>query len=81
MEAWAMQEKNRVMDQTLAQQVSQQLRTRGLQIGTHISIMVQDGAVMLSGEIDAEKQRHTAVQAARSIHGVRTVVDRLHMKS
>ena len=81
MGARAMQGKNRVMDQTIAQQVSQQLRTRGLQIGAHISIMVQDGAVMLSGEIDEEKQRHTAIQAARSIQGVRTVVDRLHKKS
>ncbi len=76
-----MQGKDRVMDQSIAQRVSQQLRQRGFQMGTHISIMVQEGAVMLSGEIDEEKQRHTAVQAARSIQGVRTVVDRLHVKS
>lgn len=76
-----MQGKNRVMDQTIAARVNQQLRMRGLPMGTHIAVMVQDGAVMLSGEIGEEKHRHVALQAARSIQGVRTVVDRLHTKS
>jgi osmotically-inducible protein OsmY len=76
-----MQGKSGVMDQTIAQRVAQQLRTHGLQMGSHISVMVQDGAVMLSGDIEQEKQRHAAIQSVRSIQGVRTVVDRLHVKS
>jgi osmotically-inducible protein OsmY len=80
MEARTMQSKNRVTDQTIAQHVAQQLRTHGLQTGSHISVMVQDGAVMLSGDIDLEQHRHVALQTARSIQGVRTVVDRLHVK-
>lgn len=75
-----MQGKSRVMDQTIAQRVAQQLRTRGLQSGSHISVMVQEGAVMLSGEIDLEQHRHVAIQTVRGIPGVRTVVDRLHVK-
>jgi osmotically-inducible protein OsmY len=76
-----MQSKSRVTDQTIAQRVAQQLRTRGLPSGVHISVMVQDGAVMLSGDINQEQHRHIALQTARSIQGVRTVVDRLHLKS
>jgi osmotically-inducible protein OsmY len=68
------------MDHTIAQRVAQQLRTRGLQSGAHISVLVQDGAVMLSGEIGQEQHRHVAMQVARGIPGVRTVVDRMHVK-
>jgi osmotically-inducible protein OsmY len=70
---------NQVLDHTITQQVSQTLRAKGLHSPCHITIMVQDGAVMLSGDIESEHQRHTAIQAVRHIQGVRAVIDRMHV--
>lgn len=75
-----MQGKDRGIDQTISQQVNQMLRAKGFHSPCHIAIMVQDGTVMLSGDVEAEHMRHTAIQAVRHIHGVRNVVDRLHVK-
>ncbi len=46
-----------------------------------IAVQTAKGVVTLSGDIEYEHQRNAAVQAARHLDGVSSVVDRLHVKA
>lgn len=45
-----------------------------------IDVKVQDGVVTLDGFLEDESQRQHATQAARSVTGVESVVDKLKVK-
>lgn len=71
----------RVKDEVLVQRVLQQLNKRGIRTPCHVSVSAHNGAVTLSGDIQYEVQRKTALHAAREVEGVARVVDQLHVKT
>ena len=69
-----------ISDKTLNQKVTQGLAARGMRAPCSIAVQTAKGVVTLSGNIEYEHQRNTAVQAARHLDGVSRVVDQLHVK-
>jgi osmotically-inducible protein OsmY len=45
-----------------------------------IGVAVSDGAVTLSGEVDAYPEKRTAVKAAQHVHGVTAVADEITVR-
>ena len=70
-----------ISDKAIDQKVTQQLSARGMRSPCRIAVQTAKGVVTLSGDIEFEHQRNTAVQAARHLDGVSSVVDRLHVKA
>jgi hypothetical protein len=73
--------KEPISDKTLDQKVAQQLSARGMRSPCKIAVRTSKGVVTLSGDIEYEHQRNAAVQAARHLDGVKSVVDQLHVKA
>ncbi len=71
--------KNRISDPKIIQHVSQRLGNRGIRSPARINVASANGQVTLSGNIQYEHQRHTALQTAQSVEGVRRVVDMLKL--
>ncbi|MGA2062070.1 MAG: BON domain-containing protein, partial [Thermoguttaceae bacterium] len=71
---------NKVSDQTIIQKAAQQLSNRGMHSPCQIAVIAHSGDVTLSGTIQFEHQRLTAMHAVRSIDGVRRVVDHLQVQ-
>jgi hypothetical protein len=69
-----------ISDKAINQKVTQQLSARGMRSPCRIAVQTVRGVVTLSGDIEYEHQRNTAVQTARHLDGVSSVVDRLHVK-
>jgi osmotically-inducible protein OsmY len=59
----------------------QQLSNRGVRSPCEVSAVVSDGSVTLSGQIEHEYQRRSAVRAAQNTAGVKRVLDHLHVIS
>ena len=70
-----------ISDKTIDQKVAQQLSARGMRSPCRIVVRTMKGVVTLSGDIAFEHQRSAALQAARHLDGVRSVVDQLHVKA
>jgi hypothetical protein len=70
-----------ISDKAIDQKVTQQLSARGMRAPCKIAVRTAKGVVTLSGDIEYEHQRNAAVQAARHLDGVRSVVDQLHVKA
>jgi osmotically-inducible protein OsmY len=66
-------------DRVLTEKVSQQLKRRGIRAPCSVRVSVQRGNVVLSGKIQFEVQRQTALHAASSVVGVRSVADQLQV--
>jgi hypothetical protein len=69
-----------IPDKTINLKVTQQLSARGMRAPCSIAVQTAKGVVTLSGNIEYEHQRNTAVQAARHLDGVSRVVDNLRVK-
>ena len=69
-----------IPDKTINQKVTQQLSARGMRSPCKIAVQTAKGVVTLSGDIEFEHQRIAAVQAARHLDGVSSVVDRLNVR-
>jgi len=69
-----------ISDKAIDQKVAQQLSARGMRSPCRIEVRTSKGVVTLSGDIEYEHQRNAAVQAARHLDGVSSVVDQLHVK-
>lgn len=69
-----------ISDKTIDQKLSQELSARGMRSPCKIVVRTAKGVVTLSGDIEFEHQRNTAVQTARRLDGVSSVVDRLHVR-
>jgi hypothetical protein len=69
-----------IPDKMLDQKVTQALAARGMRAPCSIAVQTAKGVVTLSGNIEYEHQRNTAMQAARHLDGVSRVVDQLHVK-
>ena len=72
--------RNQVPDETLLQKVTQQLSNRGLRSPCKIAVAARNGDVTLTGTLQYAHQRQAALQATRSVSGVRRVVDQLLVK-
>ena len=76
-----MWQKEVISDKTIDQKVAQQLSARGMRSPCKIVVRTAKGVVTLSGDIAFEHQRSAALQVARHLDGVRSVVDQLHVKA
>ncbi len=72
---------NKVPDEAIIQKVTRQLCNRGMQSPCHIAVAARRGDVTLSGTIQYEHQRLTALHAVRGIDGVRRVMDHLQVQA
>ena len=72
--------KNQIPDDTLSQKVTQQLSNRGLRSPCKITVASRNGDITLTGTLQYAHQRQAALQACRSVSGVRRVVDQLQVK-
>jgi osmotically-inducible protein OsmY len=66
---------DRVPDAKISQQVNQKLG--GIRAPSRVAVATVNGEVTLSGALQYEHQRQTAMQATRGVDGIRRVVDRL----
>ena len=69
-----------ISDKTINHKVTQGLAARGMRAPCSIAVQTTKGVVTLSGNIEYEHQRNTALQAVRHLDGVSRVVDQLHVK-
>jgi hypothetical protein len=69
-----------IPDKAINLKVTQQLSARGIRSPCKIAVRTEKGVVTLSGDIEYEHQRNAAVQAARHLDGVSSVVDQLRVK-
>jgi osmotically-inducible protein OsmY len=70
-----------ISDRSITQQVISCLASRGLSSSCRLSVEARNGEITLSGTVQHAHQKSTAVQATRSISGVRRVIDRLIVKA
>ncbi len=70
-----------VQDKTITRQVEGKIAGRGLGPPCRIAVGTIKGEVTLTGTVQYPQQKHTAVQAASGISGIRRVVDRLTVKN
>jgi len=66
-------------DNEITQKVSQQLAGRGMRPPCRINVVTSKGCVTLSGMIQYEHQRRSAVQTARGVGGVQRVTESLQV--
>jgi osmotically-inducible protein OsmY len=70
---------NRISDPKITQQVSQQLAACGIRAPSRVTVVSSNGEVTLSGTLQYQHQRQSAVRATRAVDGVRRVVDVLKL--
>ncbi len=70
-----------VQDKTITRQVQGKLAGRGLGAPCKIDVATAKGEVTLTGTVQYNQQKNTAVQACNQISGVKRVVDRLTVKT
>ncbi len=70
---------DRVPDKRIVQKVNQKLSRTGT-TQCKVNVAVRNGCVTISGEIHYENQRRPIMNSARSVEGVRTIVDQLRVK-
>jgi osmotically-inducible protein OsmY len=69
----------KVPDHAITQKVSQQLASRGMRPPCRIGVVTNKGNVTLSGMIQYDHQRRSAVQVARGVNGVQRVLETLQV--
>ncbi len=70
-----------IQDQCINQKVVRQLARGGVRPPCTVVVSTSDGSTTLSGEIEFEHQRRTAVRAATATSGVKRVVDHMQVAS
>ena len=68
-----------IPDEMIRQNVAQRLSRMEAPGRDPIIATIRDGDVTLSGKLSYEHQRRVVVNAARSVEGVRRVIDRLRV--
>lgn len=71
--------KHHVADKAIIQKVSQRLSRSGMATTCQLTVLCQQGDVTLSGTLQFEHQRRSALSAARSVDGVRRVIDQMRV--
>jgi osmotically-inducible protein OsmY len=68
-------------DQRVSESVTRHLSNRGVRPPCNVVVSNRDGSITLSGHIEYEHQRRSAVRAAQNTDGVKRVVDQLQVAS
>jgi osmotically-inducible protein OsmY len=68
-----------VKDPVISHKVSEKLSSLGVRAPCRVMVVTNKGNVTLSGTIQYEHQRHTAVRAIRAVAGVQRVTDQLQV--
>ena len=71
---------SRIPDKTLLAKVNQRLSQCGIGSNVHVSVVIRNGTVTLSGMLDFDYQRKPLLRAAEGVQGVRLVLDQLRVK-
>ena len=66
-------------DHAITRNVTQSLASRGMRPPCRIGVVTSNGSVTLSGTIQYEYQRLSAVQSTRLVDGVQRVLERLQV--
>jgi|YNPMSStandDraft_1061717.scaffolds.fasta_scaffold67610_1 osmotically-inducible protein OsmY len=69
----------KVKDEVLVQKVALNLTKRGIRPPCRVNVSVRNGVVTLSGTLQYELQRKTAIKAAQEVPGVQRVIDQLQV--
>ncbi len=72
-----MDRKSPISDASITRNVSRQLAGCGLRSPCRIEVQTRNGEVTLSGAVQFVHQRNAAVQAIRTVEGVRRVIEKL----
>jgi hypothetical protein len=72
-----MERKVPLSDATISKNVTRQLAGRGMRSPCHIQVQTHNGEVTLSGTVQFVHQRDAAVQAIRTVEGVKRIVEKL----
>jgi osmotically-inducible protein OsmY len=73
--------RGQVPDKRIVQKVQQRMSRLGLGAQTKVNVDVRNGAVILTGTLQLERQRKAVTQAARGVEGVRSIVDNMQIKA
>ena len=65
-------------DKTILKDVNRRLARTGW--GSHCRVAVAGGRVMLSGQIQHERQRQLVLKAVNGVEGIKTVVDQMKVR-
>ncbi len=68
-----------IPDEMIRQNMSQRLSRMETNERDCVTATIRNGDVTLNGKLSYEHQRRTVVNAARSVEGVRRVIDRLRI--
>ena len=71
--------KNRIADPKIIQQVSQRIAACGIRAPSRVTVVSSNGEVTLSGTLQYQHQRQSAVRATQAVDGVRRVIDVLKL--
>jgi osmotically-inducible protein OsmY len=71
--------RNQVPDRDLLKTINQKIARTGTASRSRLTVSVQQGSVVLSGNIPYETQRNPIIKAVSRIPGVRNVVDQLRL--
>ncbi len=66
---------HRIPDPKITQQVTQRLASCGIRSPSRVTVASANGEVTLSGIVQYQHQRQSALHATRAVAGVRRVVD------
>lgn len=73
-------DKKRVPDPKILQSVNRRLASSGIRAPASVTSTSMNGDVTLSGTLQYEHQRASALQAVQSVEGVRRVIDHMTVK-
>jgi osmotically-inducible protein OsmY len=69
----------KVPDTVISQKAREKLSSLGVRAPCRVTVLSNKGSVTLSGMIQYEHQRHSAVRAVRAVQGVLGVVDQMKL--
>ncbi len=75
-----MPQKVQVKDEVLLRKVEQRLMKRGIRLPCRVKVSVMKGVVTLTGELQYQVQRKTALRAVHEVPGVQRVLDKMNVK-
>lgn len=70
---------NKVSDPKVAQAVTQRLASGGLRAPSRVVVTSVNGQVTLSGVVQYDHQRQSALRATRGVNGVLRIVDMMKL--
>lgn len=72
-----MERKSPISDATISRNVTRQLSSSGLRSPCRIQVQTRNGEVTLSGTVQFVHQKNAAVQAIRTVEGVKRIVEKI----